>query len=252
MGCGYPGAQLSTGSLTSQRSTQLSAKHLTSFQPPLPAQPFASRLLRCPIPGSGRSPEGGHGHPLQRSCLENPMDRGSWRATGRGVAESDTTERRTHTSVNSAFQCLESRPPVLSVPALLPRADSELGVGVGRGRAQLLCLPWTSQALATPRSIPADPFSGLLFHLPHPLPHGPLESFQLSSACGVTLDKTGVSLSVVSGAWRKPCVEGSLAWPVAAGTCVSGRPGLTEVKGFPHTRVSAAGGGGGGISGVPR
>ena len=33
------------------------------------------------IPGSGRSPEGGHGNPLQYSCLENPMDRGAWRAT---------------------------------------------------------------------------------------------------------------------------------------------------------------------------
>ena len=32
------------------------------------------------IPGSGRSPGGGHGNPLQYSCLENPMDRGSWLA----------------------------------------------------------------------------------------------------------------------------------------------------------------------------
>ena len=31
------------------------------------------------IPGLGRSPGGGHGHPLQYSCLENPMDRGAWR-----------------------------------------------------------------------------------------------------------------------------------------------------------------------------
>ena len=30
------------------------------------------------IPGSGRSPVGGHGNPLQYSCLETPMDRGSW------------------------------------------------------------------------------------------------------------------------------------------------------------------------------
>ena len=30
------------------------------------------------IPGSGRSPEGGHGNPLQSACLENPMDRGAW------------------------------------------------------------------------------------------------------------------------------------------------------------------------------
>ena len=31
-------------------------------------------------PGSGRSPRGGHGNPLQYSCLENPMDRGAWQA----------------------------------------------------------------------------------------------------------------------------------------------------------------------------
>ena len=31
------------------------------------------------IPGSGRSPGGGHGNPLQYSCLENPMDRGAGR-----------------------------------------------------------------------------------------------------------------------------------------------------------------------------
>ena len=30
------------------------------------------------IPGSGRSPGGRHGNPLQYSCLENPIDRGAW------------------------------------------------------------------------------------------------------------------------------------------------------------------------------
>ena len=43
-------------------------------------------------PGSGRSPGGGHGNPLQYSCLENPMDRGAWRAIVLEVAESDTAE----------------------------------------------------------------------------------------------------------------------------------------------------------------
>ena len=33
------------------------------------------------VPGSGRSPGGEHGNPLQYSCLENPMNRGTWRAT---------------------------------------------------------------------------------------------------------------------------------------------------------------------------
>ena len=42
------------------------------------------------IPGSGRSPEGGHGNSLQYSCLEDPMDRGAWQATGYGVAKSQT------------------------------------------------------------------------------------------------------------------------------------------------------------------
>ena len=38
------------------------------------------------IPGSGRSPGGGYGYPLQYSCLENPIDRGAWRATVHGVS----------------------------------------------------------------------------------------------------------------------------------------------------------------------
>ena len=42
------------------------------------------------IPGSGRSPEGGHGNPLQVSCMNNPMDRGPWWATVYEVAMSQT------------------------------------------------------------------------------------------------------------------------------------------------------------------
>ena len=40
------------------------------------------------IPGSGRSPGGGHDNPLQYCCLETPMDRGAWRAAGHGVTKS--------------------------------------------------------------------------------------------------------------------------------------------------------------------
>ena len=53
--------------------------------------------------GSGRAPGGGHGSPLQCSCLENPVDRGAWRATVRGVAESDTTEETKHAHFTPAF-----------------------------------------------------------------------------------------------------------------------------------------------------
>ena len=42
------------------------------------------------IPGSGRSPGGGRGNPLQSFCQENPMQRGAWWATVHGVAKSRT------------------------------------------------------------------------------------------------------------------------------------------------------------------
>ena len=44
----------------------------------------------CSIPGLGRSPGGGHGNPLQYSCLENPMDRGTWQAIVHRVTQSQT------------------------------------------------------------------------------------------------------------------------------------------------------------------
>ena len=42
------------------------------------------------IPGIGRSPGAGNGNPLQYSCLENSMGRGSWWATVHGVTKSQT------------------------------------------------------------------------------------------------------------------------------------------------------------------
>ena len=39
------------------------------------------------IPGSGRSPGGGQSNPLPYSCLENPMDRGTWGVIGHGVTK---------------------------------------------------------------------------------------------------------------------------------------------------------------------
>ena len=48
------------------------------------------------IPGFGRSPGEGHGHPFQNSCLENLMERGAWRAIVHRVAELDMTEAILH------------------------------------------------------------------------------------------------------------------------------------------------------------
>ena len=44
------------------------------------------------IPGLGRCPGVGNGNPLRYSFLENPMDRGAWRATVHGVAKNHKTE----------------------------------------------------------------------------------------------------------------------------------------------------------------
>ena len=57
-----------------------------------PARQWGDTRDVSPIPGSGRSTGGRHGNPLQDSCLENPTDRGAWRATVHGVKESDITE----------------------------------------------------------------------------------------------------------------------------------------------------------------
>ena len=74
-----------------KRSKYQAAAHQTSGANGKELACRCRRHKRCGlIPGSGRSPRGGHGHPLQCSCLENPMDRGAWRVTGHGVAENQT------------------------------------------------------------------------------------------------------------------------------------------------------------------
>ena len=51
------------------------------------------------IPGSGRSPGEGNGYPLQDSCLENSMDRGTWQAAVMGSQKGETrlSDQHTHT-----------------------------------------------------------------------------------------------------------------------------------------------------------
>ena len=65
------------------------------------------------IPELERSSGGGHGNPLQYSCLKNPMDSGDWWATVQSFAELDMTEVIEHTRTNFRIQALghlETRP----------------------------------------------------------------------------------------------------------------------------------------------
>ena len=53
------------------------------------------------IPGSGRSPAGGHGNPLQCSGPKNPMDSGAWQAAVPGFTESQTRLKRLNTHAHT-------------------------------------------------------------------------------------------------------------------------------------------------------
>ena len=57
------------------------------------------------IPGWERSPGVGHSNPLQYSCLENPMDRGTWRACRYGCNKSEMTETTQHTPQKPRQHC---------------------------------------------------------------------------------------------------------------------------------------------------
>ena len=60
------------------------------------------------IPGSGRSPEGGHGNALQYSCLENPVDRGAWCVAVHQVTKSRTLLKRLSTNTQ-VIQTIDGR-----------------------------------------------------------------------------------------------------------------------------------------------
>ena len=57
------------------------------------------------IPESGQAPGGGHGNPLQYSCLENPMDRGAWQATVRGATKESNIREVTQHTRNETSKC---------------------------------------------------------------------------------------------------------------------------------------------------
>ena len=96
----------------------------------LPANAGDSGLIL----GSGRSPGGGNANPLQYTCLENPMDRGAWRATVHGVAKGWTGLKRLsmHICMSLSHQTEKAMAPP---PVLLP--------GKSHGQRSLVgCSPW--------------------------------------------------------------------------------------------------------------
>ena len=58
------------------------------------------------IPGLGKSPGGGHGNPLEHSCLKNPMDKGTWWATVHRVTKSWTRLKRLSMHEDQSSQLL--------------------------------------------------------------------------------------------------------------------------------------------------
>ena len=77
----------------------------------LPARAEDTRDAGLILGGEG-PPGGGHGNPLQYSCLENPMDRGAWRATVHRVTKNRTRLKRLSTHMHA-------RPDLCFVLALL-------------------------------------------------------------------------------------------------------------------------------------
>ena len=90
------------------------------------------------IPGSGRSPGGGNGNPLQYSYLGNPMDRGGWQATAHRVTQSQTRLKRRNMHVHDAqsFMEVQAGLPWFSAPGREPMARCDSG-GVSRERVEL-------------------------------------------------------------------------------------------------------------------
>ena len=81
------------------------------------------------VPGSVRSPGGGHGNPLQYPCLENPMDRGAWRATVHGCRKESGMIEHTHTGSNRALtqslHLISEPPAACGMPVQSPACSLE-------------------------------------------------------------------------------------------------------------------------------
>ena len=92
------------------------------------------------IPGSGRSPGGGHGNPLQYLCLENSMDRGAWWAIVHGASKSWSTLLRIEGQIIEPFSLWQTEISLLKHLPCPPAHDS---------RYMVLCCPLRASAHLT-------------------------------------------------------------------------------------------------------
>ena len=74
----------------------------------------------------GRSPRGGFGNPLQHSCLENPMDRGAWRATVHTVTKSWTQVKQLSMHTGESYAAAAAAKSLQSCPTLCDPIDGSL------------------------------------------------------------------------------------------------------------------------------
>ena len=137
----------------------------------------------CSIPGSRRSPGGGHGNPTPCPCLENPMDRGAWWATVHGVAKGWTrpgdfhfstprVKHRLHPLRSSAYLCclLGLHTVVCICRALFPKR-SPLQSPLPTGNRQFVPYIRESPVLlcffVSPPSVLIYFFVSFIFLIPH-------------------------------------------------------------------------------------
>ena len=109
------------------------------------------------VPGSGRSPGGGHGNPLQGSCLENPMDRGAWWAADLRVAQSQTRLKWLSMHAHSVQKGFLSNFQIISNPwfkiswVMVPICKASItflwSQATGKGNYHLL-FPWNLSKLS--------------------------------------------------------------------------------------------------------
>ena len=109
--------------------------------------------------GQEDAPGGGHGNPLQYSCLESPMDRGAWRASVHRVAQSQTRLKR----LSSHALWARGRVKFLLLKSLhfLPKKNGSGGWITLARRLDLTCMQSSVQPLGTTQAFFFFPHQGL-------------------------------------------------------------------------------------------